>query len=76
MNKPIIGIVGKPTIESDMWNYMEIVDDIRYTILKNNAIAIGILPTDKKINFKVDEELDNYILTNDEICDLEIIIEN
>lgn len=56
MNKSIIGIVGKPTIESDMWHYMEIVDDIRYTILKNNAIAIGILPTDKKISFKVDEE--------------------
>lgn len=75
MNKPIIGIVGKPTIESDMWHYMEIVDDIRYAILKNNAIAIGILPTDKKINFKVNEELDNYILTNDEKRDLEIIIE-
>lgn len=75
MNKPIIGIVGKPTIESDMWHYIEIVDDIRYAILKNNAIAIGILPTDKKINFKVDEELDNYVLTNDEKRDLEIIIE-
>lgn len=75
MNKPIIGIVGKPTIESDMWHYMEIVDDIRYAILKNNAIAIGILPTDKKISFKVDEELDNYTLTNEEKHDLEIIIE-
>ncbi len=34
MNKPIIGIVGKPTIESDMWHYMEIVDDIRLCYLK------------------------------------------
>lgn len=74
MNKPIIGIIGKPTIESDMWHYIEIVDDIRYAILKNNAIAIGILPTDKKINFKVDEEPDNYILTEDEKKDLEFII--
>ena len=74
MNKPIIGIVSKPTIESDMWHYMEVVDDIRYAILKNNAISIGILPTDKKISFKVDEELDTYVFTNDELKDLEMIL--
>ena len=31
MIKPIIGIVGKPAMEKDMWYYMQIVDDIRYS---------------------------------------------
>jgi hypothetical protein len=28
--KPIIGIVSKPSMETGMWHFMEIVDDIRY----------------------------------------------
>lgn len=35
--KPIIGIVSKPALEIDMWHYMEIVDDIRYVLIKNDA---------------------------------------
>lgn len=73
--KPIIGIVGKPVIETDMWHYMSIVDEIRYVLTKNNALAVGILPSEKKIEFKVDEEIDNYILNDDEIKDLEMIID-
>ncbi len=72
--KPIIGIVGKPVMEKDMWHYMSIVDDIRYVLIKNNALAAGILPSEKKIEFKTDEELDTYLLTDDEIADLEMII--
>ena len=74
MSKPIIGIVGKPSIEKDMWHYMEIVDDIRYTLIKNGAIAIGLLPTDNKINFKLDEEVDKELLSFNEIEDLRTII--
>lgn len=74
MIKPVIGIVGKPSIESDMWHYMEIVDDIRYILIKNNALVVGLLPTEKKIEFKNDEELDTYVLKEDEIKDLETIL--
>ncbi len=74
LNKPIIGIVSKPSMETDMWHYMEIVDNIRYVLVKNGALVIGLLPTDKKIDFKIDEEIDNYILTNEEKEDLENIL--
>lgn len=72
--KPIIGIVSKPSMETDMWHYMQIVDDIRYVLIKNDALAVGFLPSEKKLNFKIDEELDNYVLTSDEKSDLEMII--
>lgn len=72
--KPIIGIVSKPSLETDMWHYMEIVDDIRYVLIKNDALTVGFLPSEKKLNFKIDEELDNYVLTSDEKSDLEMII--
>lgn len=75
MQKPLIGIVAKPTIEKDMWNYMDIVDNIRYVLIKNNALVVGVLPTDRKENFKVDEELDNSVLSFSEKQDLEKIIE-
>ncbi len=74
MNKPIIGVVGKPSIETDMWHYIEIVDDIRHILIKNNALVIAILPTDQKINFKLDDEADNYNLSKAEKEDLETII--
>lgn len=72
--KPIIGIVSKPSIETDMWHYMEIVDDIRYVLIKNDALAVGFLPSEKKIEFKNDEELDAYVLTDNEKRDLEMIL--
>ena len=75
MEKPIIGIVAKPLIETDMWHYMEIVDDIRCILIKNNALVVGLLPTDEKLDFKIDEELDNYILSDFEKQNLEKIIE-
>jgi len=75
MIKPVIGIVSKPSMVTDMWHYMEIVDDIRYVLAKNNALAVGLLPTEKKLEFKIDEELDNYNLTATEKTDLEAIIE-
>ena len=74
MQKPIIGIVAKPLIETDMWNYMEIVDDIRYALVKNKALVVGILPTEEKINFKKDEEPDSYVLSDSERQNLERII--
>ena len=48
MEKPIIGIAAKPCLEQDMWHYMEIVDEIRYVLIKNNSLAVGFLPSEKK----------------------------
>lgn len=74
LTKPIIGIVGKPSIETSMWHYMEFVDEIRYVLVKNGALVIGLLPTEKKLDFKIDEEIDNYVLTSEEKEDLENIL--
>lgn len=76
MKKPIIGIVAKNVVETDMWHYMGIVDDIRLVLIKNKALAVGLLPTEKKLDFKTDEEIDNYRLSKEEKEDLEAIINN
>ena len=74
MNKPIIGIVGKPSIETDMWHYMNIVDDIRYALVKNGALVIGILPQEQKLDFKLDDEKDTSVLSSEEIENLKDIV--
>lgn len=74
MEKPIIGIVAKPIEEIDMWHYMSVVDDIRCVLVKNGALVCGLLPTKNDIDFKLDEEVDNYNLSDEEKADLEAII--
>lgn len=69
--KPLIGIVAKPLTDIDMWHYTEIVDDIRLVLNNNGALAVGLLPTDRKLDFKPDEEPDTYVLTAEEKADLE-----
>lgn len=73
--KPVIGIVSKPCIEIDMWHHFDIVDDIRYVLLKNGALVVGVLPTDRRLDFKCDEEVDTYVLSEEERSDLEETIE-
>lgn len=47
----IIGIVAKPANDGkSMWTKQKITDDFRKLIVKNNAIAIGILPTNIDYN--------------------------
>lgn len=75
MKKPLIGIVAKPKLEADMWYYTEIVDDIRYVVIKNGGSAIGILPTNQTLTFQLDDETDKTILTQQEIEDLHNIID-
>lgn len=72
--KPVIGIVGKPSMGTDMWRYMEIVDDIRLALLKNHALAVGILPTEERLDFKTDENLDAHTLSNTEKNDFLTIL--
>lgn len=71
MSKCLIGIVGKPDNTDRDWSYIEINNEIKECIVNNGALAIGIIPIDKK--FKRD--IDNiYNLTSEEIDDLKEII--
>lgn len=71
MNKVLIGIVGKPDNTENMWSYIEINNEIRECVIKNNGLAIGILPQDLKFKRENDNE---YFLDANEINDLEQII--
>ncbi len=54
MKKPIIGIVSKSVDYDDgvnIWYDQTISSDLRYSILYNNGVAIGILPTKKSLTF-------------------------
>lgn len=73
--KPVIGIVAKPATEIDMWHYMGVVDEIRAVLVKNGALAVGVLPAEGRVEFKLDEEPDNYVLTEDEKHDLGAILD-
>ena len=58
MRKPIIGIVSKPVEkhEMDLWNRMDIVDELRYLVVANGGIAISLLSPEKTFEFN-----DNHI---------------
>lgn len=71
MKKALIGIVGKPDNTNDIWSYIEINNDIKECINKNNALAIGIMPQDLKYKKTGDNE---YELSESEINDLKEII--
>ena len=71
MRKALIGIVGKPDNTDDMWSYIEINNEIKECVNKNNALAIGIIPQDLKYKKTGDNE---YDLDQYEINDLKEII--
>ena len=74
-SKPLIGILAKPLPDGDMWSYMHIVDNIRYVLVKQGALVVGILPTDQTLEFKKDEELDDTQLSKIEKQDLGEILD-
>lgn len=62
MSKPIIGIVSKhyemyETNDIDTY----ISDDLKQAVFDNGGIAIGILPTEEKINYAGDNWKDNLL---------------
>ena len=62
MNKSIIGIVSKhystyKTNKIDTY----INDDLKQAVFDNGGIAIGILPTEEKINYAGDNWKDNLL---------------
>ena len=72
MKKPIIGIVGKPGYDDpvDIWSRIDIVDELRYLIVKHGGIAITILPTEKTFNFNDNDIHDDTVLSEEEKNDL------
>ena len=63
MNKPIIGIVSKhyATYKSSRTDTF-IRDEVKQAVFDNGGIAIGILPTEEKINYSSDDWEDNLLV--------------
>ena len=51
--KPIIGIIGKYQGKwgEDIWNKVDVADEIRYLVVENDGIAISLLSTEKTLEF-------------------------
>ena len=76
-NKPIIGIISKPNIfcDSEIFSQQVIYDGVRNAILKNNGLAIGILPTKITNRFCTSDEVVNGTLFSElELNDLYSLI--
>ena len=75
MKRPVIGIPSKERNKApnDYWHRMEVVDDLRYLIVKNGGIAIMLLPSEKRLEFNKSDLCDETILTKEEKEDLEEI---
>ena len=70
--KPIIGIIGKTqgTSEYDLWHRTDVIDEIRYLVVKNGGIAISLLPTEKTLEFNENDIKDEKELSEEELNDL------
>ena len=76
MDKPVIGIVAKPGYkdEHDIWNRMDIVDELRLLIVQNGGIALVILPTQNTMTFNDNDIKDETKLNEQEIRDLHQVV--
>lgn len=75
--KPIIGIVSKPVkykVEP-LWHYDELVDDLRFIMVSNGAIALGILPPSPTMEFNDNDDLDPTVLSKEELDDLYRVVD-
>lgn len=72
MHKPLIGIVAKPIANDyeDWWHFMGIVDDLRLRLIEQGAVVAGILPTDRQLDFSMEERFDGPDLTPEAAVDL------
>ncbi len=72
--KPLIGIIAKndSIIDDDeVWNYQIINSNVRYALLDQGAIAIGILPTNRTLQFSNEDDGKNkYNISLEEEQDL------
>lgn len=72
MKKPLIGIVAKPIANEyeEWWHFMGVVDDLRLRLVEAGAIVAGVLPTDRKMEFSMDERFDGPDIAPTERKDL------
>ncbi|MBR0385124.1 MAG: gamma-glutamyl-gamma-aminobutyrate hydrolase family protein [Erysipelotrichaceae bacterium] len=72
MKKPVIGIVAKPQVhrENDYWHRLEMVDEIRYLLIKHGAIGVMLLPSEATMGFNDNDLGDVTVLTAEQIDDL------
>ena len=72
MKKPIIGIPSKiqNRREGDLWHRQEVVDEMRYLIVRHGGIAIMLMPSEETMEFNKSDLGDDKVLSNEEIEDL------
>lgn len=72
-SKPIVGIVPKPVDvpKGHLWHRFTLVDDLRFLVVKNGGIAIGILPSEETLEFHWKDDLVVKSLSYSEIQDLD-----
>ena len=73
MRKPIIGIPSKivtRNVRNDLWRRQEVVDEIRYLIIKHGGIAIMLMPSELTYEFNQSDLGDPKVLSQEEIEDL------
>ena len=73
MRKPIIGIPSKivtRNVRNDLWRRQEVVDEIRYLIIKHGGIAIMLMPSELTYEFNQSDLGDPKVLSEEEIRDL------
>ncbi|MCR4632607.1 MAG: gamma-glutamyl-gamma-aminobutyrate hydrolase family protein [Erysipelotrichaceae bacterium] len=68
MRRPVIGIPAKEREKSqnDYWHRMEVVDDLRYLIVKNGGIAVMLLPSEVRTDFNKSDLEDPTVLSEEE----------
>jgi len=78
MKKPLIGIVGKTfSLEIDtnvFWELTNINSHIRYSLIKNGADVLGILPQSEALKFNDQDEPDFTKLTNEDKTSLKRLL--
>ena len=72
MNKPVIGIPSKMRQhdEKDLWHRQEVVDDLRYLIVRHGGICIMLTPSELTMKFNESDLGDDTVLSEEEISDL------
>lgn len=69
MTKPVVGIVLKPIKmpEGHLWHRFTLIDDLRFLVVENGGIAIGILPTEARLEFNQKDDVMQGKLSDEEV---------
>ena len=75
MKKPLIGIVSKirETDGKDLWHRQEVVDELRYLIVRHGGVAIMLMPSEETMDFNKSDLGDPKVLSESEIAEAVII---